>query len=129
MIVGTIDSHRAGFRPDLKQVIVLNVWVILLPRCGHLDEILAVGFPAKTTSGAVGPLIVFALMPEDSADAMREPRLFDAPEQTSVNRSQIFGVPGIALVLIDARPAHRSVDDANRNFLTLDKTLGEIESP
>src|SRR4051812_17068339 len=88
-IIGTVDAHGARLRPDLEDVIVANVWEVLFPCRGEIDEELTIVFPSITSGGAVRSLVVLALVPDDAPDAVREPRLTHTPEEAPVNRAHI----------------------------------------
>ena len=54
----------------MEHIVVLDVREVLLPRGRQVDEELPVRLPAVAAGGAVGPLVVFPLVPEDAADAV-----------------------------------------------------------
>src|SRR5262249_297367 len=99
------------------------------PASGHVDEELPVVFKAVTARRTVSPLIVFALVPECTADAVRELCLPHAPQQTAVDRAEIRRIARVALVLIDPRSADRPVEEADRHLFALDQPTSEFLGP
>ena len=91
-------------------------------------EILAVPFVPEAP-GAVGPLVVLALVPEDRVDLMRQAGAAHAGQQPAVDRRGIGRVGLVALVLVDARAAHRPIDEADRHLVLFDDPLAELHRP
>ena len=68
-----------GPRPDLVDIVVLDIRIVLLPSCRHVDEIVLIIDPAERAGRSGLALIVFSLMPEHGTDSVREFRLLQAP--------------------------------------------------
>ena len=122
-------AHGASARPNLEEVIVLDVGEVFLPRGGHFGEVRLVGFPIVVARWSRHALVIFALVPDDRTDAIGEASLLDAPEHSSVDRREVGGVFLAALMLIDAASADGGVDDEDGHFLAGDEAFGEFHSP
>ena len=64
----------AGERPDLEDIVFLDVGKILLPGGGHVHKELLIELVIEVADeGSLRPLVLFALVPQHGADAVREP--------------------------------------------------------
>ena len=108
---------------------MLDVGEVFLPGGGHFGEVRLVGFPIVVARWSRHALVIFALVPDDRADAVGEARLLDAPEHSSVDRCEVGGVFLVALMLIDAASADGGVDDEDGHFLAGDEAFGEFHAP
>ena len=78
---------------------MLNVWIVLFPARGEIDEERAIEFIAVASGRSVGTLIVLALMPDDRENAMSQLGLLDSPKLPTVDRVDVSRVGVIALML------------------------------
>ena len=123
------STHATGVRPNLENVVVPDIREILFPASRHFHEKLLITLPPITASRPVRALVVLTLMPKDAPNAMGQLGLPHAPEHASVNRREIGRIGGIALVLIDPRPADRRVDHKDRHLLAFHQTLRQLHAP
>ena len=122
-------AHAARVRPDLKNVVVLHVGKVFLPRGGHFQKQAMVGFPSVTSRRTIGALVVLALVPEDAANAVGQFRLLHAPEHATVDGGEVGGLALAALVLVDAGATDSGVDHENRHFLAGEQAFRQLHAP
>ena len=128
-VVRSIFAHGAGPRPDLEDVVVLDIRVILFPGRRQFNEVFLIGFPTVAPGRAGRPLVVLTLMPQHASDAVGQLGLLQSPQQTPINTVDIGGVLGIALMLIDAGTPLGPVDNKDRDLVAFHQFAGQFDAP
>ena len=68
-------------------------------------------------------------MPDDGTNAVSQFGLLNSPQEPAIDRVDIGRIGVVSLMLVDARAADRSVDNADRDLLALDQSPAEFHSP
>ena len=84
----------AGGRPDLEEVVIAQVREVLFPGRGHVHEVLLIELVIVVAVRPVGPLVLFALVPEQAADAVGEFGADHAVVEVGVNVFAPTGAKG-----------------------------------
>ena len=125
-----LTAHGAGIGPDLEDVVVLDVGDSPLSRPPTYPRSTAGRFPSHSGRWAVRALVVFALVPDDAANAVRQPGLLHAPEHAAVDRcSDRVGFADFGWCWSMRVPPTAAVDDADRHLLVFHQALGKFHAP
>ena len=92
-------------------------------------KILPVRLPAKAATRTIRPLIIFPLMPQKPANTMRQSGRAHTPQQSSINTGHIGRIALRPLMLINARPPHRTIQNAHRNHLGINQPPAQLHPP
>ena len=127
-----LGAHGAGLRPDLIDKVPLEIWIILFPGRRQVHEVLLIGFIVPAGVGCRVAAVVFALVPENAADAVGQLGSRHPVEQVGIERigtARHGVIRRICLMLVNPGAAHRPVDDANGYVVGVRQIASQIKPP